>query len=303
MTPTLLEKNAPETDPVDEAITALTAAARGQRIVGAGTVNEHSVPVDFAGTLSRVLASVAANVGGIEALLQGRPGSWEADYVRQLLRSIAGENEESLLQYRTEPLQLSLNVEEVFERFGLTELYGEAVEELSTLEADADETMFQETATQQEKARLDALRTEAAQLTEADTTERNLIQQQAQDILLAVTTRAEQAGNPAAAKLNNVVETRELIDELWQQDQDSYRHAYAEAARHALSTRGLTVSLEVIESGGSEHHPGLEDLHSYAEKTAPLPMTGQAPDWNQGKPANALRTAGLTYPARVSIHP
>lgn len=303
MTPTLLEKNAPEPDPVDEAITALTAAARGQRIIGAGTANEHSVPADFAGTLSRILASVAANVGGIETLLQGRPESWEADYVRQLLRSTVGENEESLLQYRTEPLQLSLDVEEVFERFGITELYREAVEELSTLEADADETMFQETATQQEKARLDALRNEAAQLTEADTTERNLIQQEAQEILLAVTTRAEQAGNPAAAKLNNVVETRELIDELWQQDQDSYRHAYAESARHALSTRGLTVSLEVIESGGSEHHPGLEDLHSYAEKTAPLPMTGQAPDWNQGKPANTLRAAGLTYPARVSIHP
>ena len=32
-------------------------------------------------------------------------------------------------------------------------------------------------------------------------------------------------------------------------------------------------------------------------------MTGQAPDWNQGKPAIALRAAGLTYPARVSIQP
>lgn len=102
MTPTLLEKNAPEPDPVDEAITALTAAARGQRIIGAGTANEHSVPTNFAGTLSRILASVAANVGGIEALLQGRPESWEADYVRQLLRSTVGENEEYLLQYRTE---------------------------------------------------------------------------------------------------------------------------------------------------------------------------------------------------------
>lgn len=303
MTPTLLEKNAPEPNPVDEAVTALTAAARGQRIIDAGSANEHSVPADFAGTLFRILASVAANVGGIETLLQGRPESWEADYVRQLLRSTVGQNEEYLLHYRTEPLQLSLNVEEVFERFGITELYREAVEELSTLEADADATMFQDTATQQEKALLDALRTEAAQLTEADTTALNLIQQQAQDILLAVTTRAAQAGNPAAARLNNVVETRELIDELWQQDQDAYRHAYAEAARHALSTRGLTVSLEVTESGADTRNPALEDLHSFAEKTTPLPMTGQAPDWNQGKPAIALRAAGLTYPARVSIQP
>ena len=264
MTPTLLEKNAPEPAPVDKAVTALTAAARSQRIIGAGTGNEHAVPADFADILSRVLASVSANVGGIEALLQGRAGSWEADYVRRLLRSTVGENEEYLLEYRTEPLQLSLDVEEVFERFGITELYREGVGELSALEADADEAMFQDIATQQEKARLDALRLEAAQLTEADTTERDLIQQQ---------------------------------------DQDSYRHAYAESARHALSARGLTVSLEVIEAGGSEHHPGLEDLHSYAEKTTPLPMTGQAPDWNQGKPANALRAAGLTYPARVSIQP
>ena len=150
---------------------------------------------------------------------------------------------------------------------------------------------------------MDALRAEAAQLTEADTTERNLIQQQAQDILLAVTTRAEQAGNPAAAKLNNVVETRDLIDELWQQDLDSYRHAYAESAHHALNTRGLAVSLEVTASGSGEPNPALEDLHSYAEKTTPLPMTGQATDGNLGKPANVLRAAGLTYPARVSIQP
>ena len=40
-------------------------------------------------------------------------------------------------------------------------------------------------------------------------------------------------------------------------------------------------------------------LHQRAPATEVLPMTGQAPDFSQGTPAEALRSAGLTYLARV----
>ncbi len=45
MTTTLIETPAP--DPIADAIAALTAAARRERTIGAGTPNEHIEPVDW----------------------------------------------------------------------------------------------------------------------------------------------------------------------------------------------------------------------------------------------------------------
>ena len=90
-------------DPIGDAIAALTAAARGTRTIGAGTPYEHTEPVDFGEIACQVLTAVAANVGGVEELLAGRPGSWEADYVRQIVHSTAGERPEDLKPWRTEP--------------------------------------------------------------------------------------------------------------------------------------------------------------------------------------------------------
>lgn len=56
--------------------------------------------MDFADFVSLVLA---ANVGGIEELLAGRSGSWEASYLRDLLTSTAGMDGEFLADFRTEP--------------------------------------------------------------------------------------------------------------------------------------------------------------------------------------------------------
>ncbi len=50
-----------------DAVTVLTAAAR--------------TGSDFAEFLTHAVAGTAANLGGIEELLAGRPGSWEAHYV------------------------------------------------------------------------------------------------------------------------------------------------------------------------------------------------------------------------------
>ncbi len=59
-----------------KAVTAVLAAARA----------EH----DFAGWLAGVLAAVAGQLGSSDALIEGRPGSWEASFVDQLVKGTVG---------------------------------------------------------------------------------------------------------------------------------------------------------------------------------------------------------------------
>ena len=112
----------PDTRPdyIAQAIAALTAAARTTRTIGAGTDNEHTEPADFGEIACHVITSVAANLGGVDTLLAGRPGSWEADYVRQIVHSTTPEEE--LLTWRTEPVRMHLDIEGVFYDFGLEQL-------------------------------------------------------------------------------------------------------------------------------------------------------------------------------------
>ena len=61
---------------------ALTRAAR----------SEH----DFAGWLAAVLAAAAGRLGSSDALIAGRPGSWEASLVDQLVKGTVGYGDEYL---------------------------------------------------------------------------------------------------------------------------------------------------------------------------------------------------------------
>ena len=45
---------------------------------------------DFAGWLAHVLADVAGQLGSSDALVEGRPGSWEADLVDRLVKGTVG---------------------------------------------------------------------------------------------------------------------------------------------------------------------------------------------------------------------
>jgi hypothetical protein len=51
---------------------------------------------DFAGWLADVLARVAARKGSSDALTAGRPGSWEASLIDQLVKGTVGHNDEYL---------------------------------------------------------------------------------------------------------------------------------------------------------------------------------------------------------------
>lgn len=87
-------------------------------------------PADWAAFVAQALAGAAANVGGVENVLAGRPGSWEADCVRQLLLSTVGYDSESLWEHRTEPLIVDLWVDVILSDLGVWATYDAAEQEL-----------------------------------------------------------------------------------------------------------------------------------------------------------------------------
>jgi hypothetical protein len=62
---------------------------------------------------TRALAGAAANVGSTAKILSGRPGSWEAARVREVLESTVGADDEHLLQHRTTPVTVDLWVDNI----------------------------------------------------------------------------------------------------------------------------------------------------------------------------------------------
>lgn len=54
---------------------------------------------DFGGWLAAVLACVSADLGSTDALIAGRPGSWEADLIRQLVKGTVGWDDDYLTDY------------------------------------------------------------------------------------------------------------------------------------------------------------------------------------------------------------
>ncbi|MBU2698873.1 MULTISPECIES: hypothetical protein [Pimelobacter] len=89
---------------------------------------DQTEPVDWAEFVCLALASAAANAGGIEAALAGRPGSWEASRVRDLLESQIGDEATNLMDYRTEPLRIVVDAARLLDYFGWDELYDAAAE-------------------------------------------------------------------------------------------------------------------------------------------------------------------------------
>lgn len=105
----------------------------------------HGDRADFADLLAHVLAVVAANVGGTDQLLSGRPGSWEADLVRQLVNGTVGWDEQSqhLAGYRTESIRFDLYVANLLADTGAGDVdlrYDDAINAaLDSLGPDADD--------------------------------------------------------------------------------------------------------------------------------------------------------------------
>lgn len=231
---------------VGQVIGVLTSVARQTRMRGAGSSPATVEPVDFADIAAQVLTAVAANVGGIETLLAGRPGSWEADLVRQLVDGTAG-YDGNLVRWRTEPVRLPLDTYDTLADFGIAGMYEQELNQA-------------------------AAPTNDLSLTEAE-------HDAAQDLC-------------------------DAINDLWDQDQAAYAEAYRATAQRYLTERGATCGVEIVAAPLPHPDPlrwdGLaERVDEYTRTHTPLPMTGSAPDWTEGTPADALRRAGLTYTARA----
>ncbi|WP_396908327.1 XRE family transcriptional regulator [Mycolicibacterium sp.] len=74
-----------------------------------------ALPIDWAEFVTHALAGAAANIGGVEQILAGRAGSWEAEVVRRALQATVGADDEYLLQHRTEPVLIDLWVESILQ--------------------------------------------------------------------------------------------------------------------------------------------------------------------------------------------
>jgi len=95
------------TDTFTDAVAALTRAALRR--------SPNGTPCDFGDFLAHVLAATAANVGGPDRLIAGRPGSWESSYVAGLVRGTTGDQPDDWAWFRTQPVVVPLNVAELIE--------------------------------------------------------------------------------------------------------------------------------------------------------------------------------------------
>lgn len=187
----------------------------------------------------------------------------------------------------------------------LTDLYERDVDELASRSAAADDALFEAYATAEERARIEEIRTATTNVIGTDDEalfERSKpLMEEVQASVEAITQRAVAADGPLAAALAAAETAEETARELWEQDQAAYPEAYTAAIRQALTDRGLTVEVEVVEPSVEvgEWDALVDELHEQARKNAPLPMTGAAPDWTNGTPADALHRAGLTYTMRA----
>lgn len=100
---------------------------------------DRTTQTDWAEFVTLALAGATANVGGIDAVLSGRSGSWEAAGVRNLLQSTVGPDETDLWRHRTEPLAITLYVEDlVVDRTQMREGYDAAQREIRQMIEDAE---------------------------------------------------------------------------------------------------------------------------------------------------------------------
>jgi hypothetical protein len=97
----------------------------------------HAGVTDGAETISHLLATAAANLGGMHTLTATRPGSWEADHVDRFLASTVGADGEWVLRYRTAPIEVVECLEASMGELDIDWLYDDSYNLIDQAEADA----------------------------------------------------------------------------------------------------------------------------------------------------------------------
>lgn len=264
---------------------------------------EVTEPADWAEFVTTAITAAAANVGGAETALRGRPGSWEAGYVRQIIHSTAGDDDATLLRWRTEPIRLSFDAEDEFQGFGIYDLYDEETTALRQAVEDAEDAVFEAVATPAETARLLEIRTEVPALEAGDRRRLLALFEESGSIVRAVEARAAAEQHPLMPALIAARRAQDAVEKLWDADLAAYQAAYRDTVRAAIAERGGHVDVELVpyaEPESWEADELADQLHTLARESTPLPMTGHAPDFTDGTPADGLRRAGLTYTHRAT---
>lgn len=132
LTPAVAQEPRAYADVLADAVAVLTEATRltnqrARRTADGGWEPDPDAPpdrIDWAAFVTQALAGATANAGGINTVLAGRPGSWEAARIRDTLVSTVGDDEWDLMRHRTEPVDIVLKPEQILYDVGDLEHMG-----------------------------------------------------------------------------------------------------------------------------------------------------------------------------------
>jgi hypothetical protein len=254
----------------------------------AALTSAHRAGFDMGEFICQVVTATAANAGGTEALLSVRTGSWEADFVRQIVHRTAGEAVDHLAAYRTEPVKLYFDAGALYGDLGLENLLyeedaqnGEPLQEmLKAIPMDWYEDV---------PGPVLAWRRDKPKRLREDMT------------------AGQRAYLDAAEELQDQnAERSERMERLLAADVIAYRANLREAALHHLGAYGLQdVPVEFVEGSRYDEEPTyselgevLEAIEEGAAQRAVVPPLGRPRAEIEGSVVDAVRSAGLTYTER-----
>jgi hypothetical protein len=244
--------NTAEQDDFQVAVTAVTRAIRA--------INADRRGGDGAEFVTHLLATVAANLGSSDAVTAARPGSWEAAGVGDLLRSTVGYNDEYLLTYRTEPIEIVVNSIYELDDLGMFETYEASTDHIG-------QVLFGDRwSRSRNRLTLD-------QLEQIEDIEEQLVELEKRD-------RDEYQQRFAAT-------VRARFEQLRTKDPGRYPEHLTVTVRFADDNAN---SGELTDGWGIDL---ASLLYQHARETTPLPGSDTAPDWATGqRHADTLLAAG-----------
>lgn len=239
----------------DDFHVAVTAVTRAIRAINAGQRGD-----DGAEFVTHLLATVAANLGSSDAVTAGRKGSWEAAGVGDLLRSTVGYDDEYLLSYRTEPIEIVVNSVYELDDLGMFETYEASTHHIARL-------LFGDRwSPSRDKLTVD-------QLEQIEDIEEQLVELEKRD-------RGEYQQRFAAA-------VRARFEQLRAEDPVRYPEHLTIAVRFADDNASND---DLTDAWGSDL---ASQLYQRARETTPLPGSDTATDWAAGqRHAGTLLAAG-----------
>jgi hypothetical protein len=235
-----------EPDDFQVAVTAVTRAIRA--------INANQRGGGGAEFVTRLLATVAANLGSSDALTADRPGSWEAAGVGDLLRSTVGYDDEYLLTYRTEPVEIVVNIVYELDDLGVFETYEASTNHIGQMLFGDRWTASRERLTLNELQQLEEIEELLAEL---EHTDRAAYQQR-----FAATVQAR-----------------------FEQLRTEHPHRYPEHLTVTVRFAGEDASYPASNDDLTDGWGGdlASILYRHACETTPVPGTDAAPDWPAGQ--------------------